>query len=153
MLDVYASALVNAVKDEPDGLGCISEEKAQIGSFFVPKDERLKNKDQENLLLLALVEDLLRYEIALREYAEDGPYLVFPSQSMRENPDFPDPEGKSVVFHFDGPVLNIYTTLVVRLSHSGLFREKELWRNAVTYTASTGGTYGILLRKSWRRTR
>ena len=57
MLDVYASALVNAVKDEPDGLGCISEEKAQIGSFFVPKDERLKNKDQENLLLLALVED------------------------------------------------------------------------------------------------
>ena len=35
-----------------------------------------------------MIEDLLRYELALREQADDGPYLVFPSQSTRENPDY-----------------------------------------------------------------
>jgi WD40 repeat protein len=145
LLDAYASALVNAVKDEPDGLGSITEKKAQTGDFSISDDERLKDKEQEKLLLLAMVEDLLRHEIALREQADDGPHLVFPSQSTRENPDLPDPKGKAVVFDFEGPVMNIYATLAVRLSHSGLFKKKELWRNAVTYTTSVGGTYGMFL--------
>ncbi len=145
LLDAYASALVNAMRDEPDGLGSIAEKKVQMGYFSIPDDERLKDKKQEKLLLLAMIEDLLRYEIALREQADDGPHLIFPSQSTRENPDLPDPKGKVVVFDFEGPVLNIYATLAVRLSHSGLFRKKELWRNAVTYTTSVGGTYGIFL--------
>src|SRR5205085_8606994 len=98
----------------------------------MPKDERIGKREQEKLLLIAMVEDLLRYEIALREQADDGPYLIFPSQSTRENPDLPDPEGKTAVFSFEGPVLNIYATLAVRFSHSGLFKKKELWKNAAT---------------------
>jgi small GTP-binding protein len=146
LLDSYASALVNAVKDEPDGLGSIAEEKARAGKFDVPRDERLKDKEQEKLLLIAMVEDLLGHEIVLREYAEDGPYLVFPSQSTRENPDLPDPEGKSVIFDFEGPVQNVYATLAVRLSHSGMFKKTETWRDAVTYTTRAGGKCGIWLR-------
>jgi GTPase SAR1 family protein len=145
LLDSYASALVNAVKDEPDGLGSIAEEKARTGNFSVPSDERLKDKEQEKLLLIAMVEDLLRHEIVLREQADDGPYLVFPSQSTRENPDLPDPEGKAVVFDFEGPVQNIYATLAVRLSHSGMFKIDETWKNAVTFTARVGGTCGMFL--------
>ncbi len=45
---------------------------------------------------------MLIHEIVLREQAGDGPYLVFPSQSTRENPDLPDPEGKAVIFGFEG---------------------------------------------------
>ncbi len=146
LLDAYASALVNAVKDEPDGLGNIAEEKVLAGQFTLPEDERIHNREQEKLLLIAMVEDLLRYEIALRESADDGTYLIFPSQSTRENVDMPDPEEKTAVFSFEGPVLNIYATLTVRFSHSGQFRKKELWRNAITYEASVGGTCGILLR-------
>ena len=41
---------------------------------------------------------------------------------------------------------HVYATLAVRLSHSGLFRKVELWKNAVTYTTTMGGTYGIFLR-------
>jgi WD40 repeat protein len=145
LLDAYASALVNAVKDEPDELGSITEERVRIGDFFIPEDERLKDRDQEKILLIAMVEDLLRHEIALREPANDGSYLIFPSQSTRENPDLPDPEGKAVVFSFEGSVLNIYATLAVRLSHSGLFKKKEIWKNAITYTTNAGGTYGIYL--------
>ncbi len=143
LLDSYASALVNAVKDEPDGLGSIAEEKARAGNFSVPRDERLKNKEQERLLLIAMVEDLLSYEIVLREQAHDGTYLVFPSQSTRENPDLPDPEGKAVIFDFEGPVQNIFATLAVRLSHSGVFKKKETWKDAVTFTARVGGTCGM----------
>lgn len=145
LLDTYASALVIAVRDEPDGLGSIKEEKARAGDFPLSEDERVKDKEQEKLLLIAMVEDLLRHEIALREQADDGPHLIFPSQSTRENPTLPDPKGKAVTFDFEGPVPPIYATLAVRLSHSGIFKKKDLWKNAITYTASIGGTYGIFL--------
>ncbi len=134
------------MKDEPDGLGSIAEEKARTGNFAVPRDERLKDKEQEKLLLIAMVEDLLRHEIVLREQADDGPYLVFPSQSTRENPDLPDPEGKAVIFEFEGPVQNIFATLAVRLSHSGVFKKSETWKDAMTFTPRVGGTCGMFLR-------
>ena len=146
MLDAYASALVNAVKDEPEGLGSIAEEDVRAVKFTMPQDERLKDREQEKILLIAMVEDLLRYEVALREQADEGPYLVFPSQSTRVNPDLPDPEGKAAIYSFEGPVLNVYATLAVRFSHSGLFKLKALWQNAVTYTARAGGTCGMFLR-------
>jgi GTPase SAR1 family protein len=145
LLDSYASALVNAVKDEPDGLGSIAEEKARTGNFFVPRDERLKDKEQEKLLLIAMVEDLLRHEIVLLEQADDGSYLVFPSQSTRENPDLPEPEGKAMIFDFEGPVQNIFATLAVRLSHSGMFKKKETWKDAVTFIPRVGGRCGMFL--------
>ncbi len=147
MLDTYASSLVNAAKEEPDGLGSIAEEDARVGRFAVPADERLKDRVNEKLLLIATVEDLLRHEIALREYADDGTHLVFPSQLTREHPDLPDPDGKAVVFTFDGPLMNIYATLAVRLSHSGLFERKDMWKNAVTYGAKPGGVCGMFLRE------
>ncbi len=142
LLDAYASALVNAVKDEPEGLGSIMEERVRKRDFRMPGDERIKDRDQEKLLLIAMVEDLLSRELALREEA----FLIFPSQSTRENPDLPDPEGKAITFDFEGPVLNIYTTLAVRLSNSEMFKKKALWKNAITYTANVGGSCGMFLR-------
>src|SRR5262249_17876469 len=73
--------------------------------------------------------------------------LIFPSQLTRENPDLPDPPGKTVAFTFDGPVVSVYATLAVRLSHSGAFVKKELWQNAAAYTARVGGTCGMFLRQ------
>jgi hypothetical protein len=52
-----------------------------------------------------------------------------------------------VSFGFEGAVLNIYTTLAVRLSHSGMFTRQALWKNAVTYKARVGGTCGMFLRE------
>ena len=137
---------MNAVRDEPDGLGSILEEKVRAVDFFVPTDERIKDIEQEKLLLIAMVEDLLHYEIVLREQGEDGAYLVFPSESTRENPSLPNPENVCVVFTFEGPISNIYASLAVRLSHSCLFTKNELWRNAITYKATVGGICGVLLK-------
>jgi WD40 repeat protein len=147
LLDAYASALINAAKDEPDGLGSIAEEDARHGRFRMSEDERIKDKTLEELLLIATVEELLCHELVLRESADDGVYLVFPSQFTREWPDAPNPQGQTVIFEFEGAVLNIYTTLAVRLTRSGLFVKQELWKNAATYKAKVGGLCGIYLRE------
>jgi len=147
LLDAYASAMVIAAKDEPDGLGSIAEEAALSGQFFVPDEQKVKDVDQEEVLVHATVEELVRHDLALKESAEDGRYLVFPSQFNRDYEDAPEPKGKTVAITFDGPVQSIYSTLAVRLGHSGLFDTTriEMWRNAAIFTASAGGKCGIYL--------
>src|SRR2546421_3984027 len=151
LLDYYASALINAVNDELDGLGNILLDKVTEGNFYIPGDNRLGNQEQEKLLLTAMVDQLQAHDIALREDTNDGSYLVFPSLSTRELPEPTDLVKKEVTFYFEGPVLNIYATLAVRLLHIGLFRKKEVGKDTITFTAPPDnseeklGTYGISL--------
>jgi WD40 repeat protein len=147
LLDSYASAMVQAAKEEPDGLGFIPEENALEGRFRLPEQERVADRGQEKLLLIATVEELLRYEIALKATTDRGMDLVFPSQFTRERPDAPDMLGKQAVFTFEGPLYSIYATLAVRLSHSTLFRRQAMWQNAASYVSTAGGTCGIHLRE------
>ena len=84
---------------------------------------------------------------ALGENADDGRHLVFPSQFNRDYEDAPEPKGKAVAITFDGPVQSLYSTLAVRLGHSGLFTagRAEMWRNAAVFTAKAGGKCGLFL--------
>jgi WD40 repeat protein/class 3 adenylate cyclase len=147
LLDAYASAMVNTAKEEPDGLGSLAEEIALAGRFFVPKEQKITDSEQEQLLLHATVEELVRHDLALWENADDGRYLVFPSQFNRDYEDAPEPKGKAVAITFDGPVQSLYSTLAVRLGHSGLFTtgRAEMWRNASVFTAKAGGKCGLFL--------
>jgi class 3 adenylate cyclase len=147
LLDAYASAMVNAAKEEPDGLGSIAEDAALAGQFFVPGEQRIEDPGQQQLLLHATVEELVRHDLALRESAADGRYLVFPSQFNRDYEDAPEPKGKALAITFDGPVQSLYATLAVRLGHSGLFTtgRAEMWRNAAVFTARAGGKCGLYL--------
>ena len=147
LLDTYASAMVNAAKSESDGLGCISEELTRSGELPIPQSARIKNTKQESLLILSTIEELLSHEIALREQGEADQYLVFPSQLTRENPNEESLAKGSVVLSFEGPVMTIYATVVVRLSRSSVFAKKELWKNVAIYTAKVGGDCGIALRE------
>lgn len=146
-LDAYAASLINAAKAEPDGLGSLPEKVAQSGAFSMAEDQRIKNRHQENLLLIAAIEDLLRYELALREQVGDGSYLVFPSQFTRDWQEAPDRSAAAVAFRFERPLMNIYTTLTVRLSHCGLFTRNQMWRNAILFRADVGGMCGLLIRE------
>jgi GTPase SAR1 family protein len=147
LLDSYASAMVQAAKEEPDGLGSIPEEEALEGRFRLAETERVPDRAQEKLLLIATVEELLRHEIALKETTDRGVDLVFPSQFTREQPDAYEIPGKQAVFTFDGPLRNIYARLAVRLSHSALFKRRAMWQNTASYTAMDRGTCGIHLRE------
>lgn len=147
LLDAYVSSLVQAAKDEPDGLGFVSEADALAGTFRMPESERLTNRQQERILLITVVEELLRREIALKEVTDKEVDLIFPSQFTRERPDAPRLPGQDVVFTFDGDLQSIYSTLAVRLSHSRFFERDEMWHNSATYRPDTGGTCGIAIRE------
>lgn len=147
VLDAYASAMITFAREEADGMGFLAETAALNGKFRMPEDERLEDEDQEQRLLIATVADLLRHEIALRDEDANGvAHLVFPSQSSRTHPNIPDEDDKTVIFVFEGPILNIYTTLAVRMWHTGLFASKEIYENAVFYQVQGGGRLRIYLR-------
>jgi len=138
LLDAYAGAIVNAARDEPDGLGSILETTVVDLDFAVPFAERVGEEQQERLLVLATLEELLQRELALREPTEDGVQLVFPSAYRRDLPAAEAPKGNGVVFRFEGPVENVYATLIVRLTRSNLFRRVEAWQSAARFAAEAG---------------
>ncbi|MBZ5622639.1 MAG: TIR domain-containing protein [Acidobacteriia bacterium] len=145
LLDSYASAIVVASA----GSGVLAEEDVLAGRFRMPGTERLADREQEKLLLIATVEELLRHQLVLREHSQEGTYLVFPGQFNRDWPDAPDPQGKHLTVKFEGPLQNIYATLAVRLAHSNAFRTSRasLWRNAAIFEADAGGECGLYLRE------
>jgi small GTP-binding protein len=135
VLDAYAASLTMAAREQPDGMGSISEDAARRGEFPIPAESRVSDDGLERLLLTATVEEVLRHEVALREHSDEGPYLVFPTQSRREAPSLEDPYRPWLEIEFEGPVQNVYATLVVRLAHSGLFERDQTYLNAATFTA------------------
>jgi nucleotide-binding universal stress UspA family protein len=64
--------------------------------------------------------------------------LVFPSAYLRGLPTTETPKGDGVVFRFEGPVQNLYATLIVRLARSNLFTRVATWRSAARFAANTG---------------
>jgi hypothetical protein len=75
----------------------------------------------------------------LREPTEDGGVqLVFPSAYRRDLPASEMPKGNGVVFRFEGPVENVYATLIVRLTRSRLFTRVDAWQSAARFAAETG---------------
>ena len=118
LLDAYAGAMVNAARDEPDGLGSILETKVVNVDFPLPATERVSDRLQERLLVLATLEELLLRELVLREPTEDGVQLVFPSAYRRDLPTSEMPNGDGVVFRFEGPIENIYATLIVQIGRA-----------------------------------
>jgi WD40 repeat protein len=147
LLDAYASALIDAARGQPDGLGYISEDDALAGRFPIPEDARLRGRGEERLLLIATVEELLRHDLALREPTDEGIDLIFPSQFTQDRPNAPDPNATEVVFRFDGAVTTVYATLAVRLSHVTTYRREEMWRNSSAYRARAGGRCGLRVRE------
>lgn len=139
LLDAYASAIVNAARNEPDGLGSIPERRVVELNFPIPSTDRVKEPQQERLLVFATLEELIQHELVLREAAEDGEQLlVFPSAYRRDLPASEAPRGDGVVFRFEGPIANIYATLIVRLTRSIRFARKETWQSAARFGAKVG---------------
>ena len=138
LLDAYAGAMVNAARDEPDGLGSILESQVVNVDFPVPAAERVRDGLQERLLVLATLEELLLLELVLREPTKDGVQLVFPSAYRRDLPTSEMPKGDGVVFRFEGPIENIYATLIVRLARSDRFTRVDTWQSAARFAAAEG---------------
>jgi len=138
LLDAYAGAIVNAARDEPDGLGSILETKVVNLNFTVSSADRVPGGQQERLLVLATLEELIQHELVLREPTEDGVQLVFPSAYRRDLPASEAPKGDGVVFRFEGPIANVYAALIVRLTRSNRFTRVATWQSAARFAADVG---------------
>ena len=148
LIDVYAGAIVNAARDEPDGLGSMLESRVLEVDFRLPEQERIADRQQEKLLIIATLEELTRHEIVLREGTEDGVQLVFPAAFRRDLPEAAGPHDNTVEFTFEGPVVNIYVTLVVRLARSDRFTRRGAFQSAARFEADAGGICTVHLTRS-----
>lgn len=138
LLDAYASAIVNAARDEPDGLGSILEARVNNVQFPVPAVGRVKGSQQERVLVCATLEELIHNELVLREQTADGVQLVFPTAYRRDVPTSEMPKGDGVVYRFEGPVERVYATLIVRLTRSNSFTRTSTWQSAARFAAESG---------------
>ncbi len=144
-VDAYASAMLVAAKDEPDGPGHLLESRVRNGDFKLPDTERLGDKEAERHLLWFVVESLLSRDLALRERIKGKDYVVFPAQCTRELK-FPGKGLFGVAYAFAGPVKSIYATLIAQLAHYEGFSKREFFQDAAAYRAEAGGRCLVRLR-------
>jgi len=137
-LDAYASALLVAAKDEPDGPGHLLESRVREGDFKLDDDERMPDRESEAHVLWYVIEYLLSRDLALREQIRGKDYVVFPSQCTAAMK-FPGAAAFGVAFEFAGPVRGIYATLIAQLAHYEGFDKREFFKDAAAYRAESGG--------------
>ena len=137
-VDAYASALLVAAKDEPDGPGHLLEARVRSGDFKLADDERLGDKAAEKHLLWFVMENLFARDLAMRETIKGQDYVVFPAQCTRELK-FPGKGVFGVACGFAGAVKNIYATLIAQLAHYEGFSKREFFENAAAYSADHHG--------------
>lgn len=146
LLDAYASSMIEAARRHPDGMGYLREYDAQTGNFFIPPDLKVRDPSKEQSLCIATIESLLIHELAFRQETSEGEFLIFPTQFTRDWEKIDRPANETAVYAFEGPILSIYARLVVRLSHSNEFKNKELWQNACTFVSKeANGECGLYL--------
>lgn len=141
ILNDYAAAIVRAARNQQEGLGCVSEQEVLHAQIDFGDLDRLAHKESEGSLLYAVVQLLLRHELAVRESGQ----LVFPSKFNRGHPNMPASQQRDVAYRFGGPIEGIYATLVVRLYYCGAFRAKELWKNGAEFCDSLDNVCGFSL--------
>jgi len=148
-VDAYASALLVAAKDEPDGPGHLLESRVREGQFKLDPDERLADRESEKHVLWYVMENLLSRDLALRERIKAEDYVVFPSQCTAELR-FPGAAAFGVAFGFAGAVRSIYATLIAQLAHYEEFKQREFFQDAAAYQAKSGGRCLVRLRDHGR---
>ncbi len=144
-INAYAGALVRAVRAHSDEIGCIAEADVLRGNFPVPEEVKLEH-DDEDVVLRAMVETLLKRGLCLKETTGAGALLVFPVFFRRDRPELTEHPPAYVRYTFTGSLDEVYTTLVVRLNHTDSFERDQLWRDAVDFkTPATGLRAGLKL--------
>ena len=146
-INAYAGALVRAVRAHSDEIGCIAEADVLRGNFPVPEAVKL-DRDDEDVVLRAMVETLLKRALCLKETTGSGAMLVFPAYFRRDRPEPTERPPAYVRYTFTGSLDEVYTTLVVRLHHTDSFERGQLWRDAADFkTPVTGLRAGLKLER------
>jgi predicted MPP superfamily phosphohydrolase len=130
MINQYASSIIQAARNHPQGIGAIPERDVLIANLPFTGFQRLK-PDEERIVLEATAELLIRHDLCFREMG----LLVFPSQInvTRPSPTEEHPPTE-VTYQFSGSIETIYASLVVRLSYTDYFEREDQWKYAVEFS-------------------
>jgi small GTP-binding protein len=124
-INAYASAVIRSVRAHTDEIGCISEERVLASNLDYQDMQRLPPAEEE-IILRAMHQTFVDYGLCLRERADEGTLLVFPSYFRRERPELEDHPAVFVSYQFSDALDEIYATLVVRLHHTLPFDKDQL---------------------------
>jgi len=144
-LNAYASAIIRAARESKDEMGSLLECDVLEARIDFKGLDRLPKAD-EAILLREIVQLFIDRALCLREDVSGG-LLVFPSYFNRDKPDIPSHPSTFVTYSFEGPIDEIYATLVVHLHYSGTFRYTDLWKNAADFVSSSQKRVGFKLTK------
>jgi GTPase SAR1 family protein len=142
----YASVVVRMAREHADEMGVVPEQQVLDGRLDYKGMKRLAEAD-EKILLRAMVQTFLDRSLCLREETPRGTMLVFPSYFRRDKPGLPEHPNVFVTYGFAGPLDEIYTTLVVRLSYSDGFKSDQLWKDAADFKTPGGKRVGLAMAK------
>jgi small GTP-binding protein len=146
-LNCYASSLVKLAGEDKNRLGHVPMDLIQPGRLpNNDKTERLPLED-ERQLLPELVSTFLQRALAWKQDTGKGTMLVFPNYVRLPRPSPPE-RGRTVLYRFTGPLEEIYSTLVVRLHYSGLFKDVKLYRQAADFTTASDSLAAVTMREA-----
>lgn len=142
----YAAIVVRMAREHADEMGVVPEQRVLEGELDY-KDMARLNEPDEKILLRAMAQTFLERALCIQEKTPLGNLLVFPSYFRRDKPDLPEHPNVLVTYRFSGPLDEIYTTLVVRLSYSEMFEKDELWKDAADFKTPEGRRVGLAMHK------
>jgi small GTP-binding protein len=144
-INAYAQAVIQTMREDEYERGCLPEQRVLSGDLSYQSSVARLEADEERFVLLAMHQTLVERGLCLREHTETGALLVFPSYYRRERPELVGHPAVLVSYRFHGFLDDIYATLVVRLHHTGPFRQDQLWRYAADFQTLTGKQLGVKL--------
>jgi hypothetical protein len=147
LINVYAAAVIRKVRARADEIGCIPEEDVLKGQLDYQDMKRIP-PEEETIVLRAMQQTFVEHGLCLREPGDSGSLLIFPSYFKRERPELVGHPAAFVSYQFNGPIEEIYATLVVRLHHTTAFEKDRLWRLAADFRTQQGKRVGLKMIQS-----
>ena len=145
-INAYAATVIRSVRAHTEEIGCIPEERVLAGDLDYQDMVRLP-RGEEEIVIRAMHQTFVDHGLCLREHTPQGTLLVFPSYFRRERPELEKHPLVLVTYQFNGPLDELYATLVVRLHHTDAFERDQLWRFAADYKAPAGQRLGFKMTK------
>jgi small GTP-binding protein len=145
-VEAYAGALFRSVRAQEHDWGLIQEEVFVKGELQYEGMQRLSSSE-EQIVLQALYQMLLRRGFCLREVTDKGVFLIFPSYFRATRPERRSDDLQSfVTYKISGTLQELYATLVVRLRHTTAFEKADLWKFAADFRTQDGKRLGLSLK-------
>lgn len=145
-LNHYSGAMIRKLREDPDEIGAIAEEDLLLGKFDFGDIERL-DPTEEQVLFRAMYQAFIARGFCFREVTESKTLLIFPAYFKCDRTELSAHPPVFVSYSFSGPLDKIYSTLVVRLQHTGLFVKTEFWRYAVDFETPASKRAGLKMIK------